>query len=267
MYGETLIQHGGGEAQLIINTQNITFILGITKETLEQIRDITLESSEINIDFTTFEMKIDNYKMDIIKQFKLNKEIGPYILFKIKLSEPTNYKINMTLFVNEHIWSDYLYKAPLYREPLETLYNRTNYFFKNNQFKFNINESITKLSLDEYNDDSIFYFNEEQLLKLEIDIKRVKELLTDTKSFAIVYDNTAVKNESLNNNLINRIFIKKDRSNSIIGIITYNKHNNIIYMNTLPFWYYNELRVADFIKDTKFVNNYKDPLFYNSNLL
>ena len=63
------IQYGGNETQLIIVTKNITLILGINKKMLEDIRDMTLESPEINIDFTTLDMKLDNYKIDIIKQF------------------------------------------------------------------------------------------------------------------------------------------------------------------------------------------------------
>ena len=273
------IQYGGNETQLIIVTKNITLILGINKKMLEDIRDMTLESPEINIDFTTLDMKLDNYKIDIIKQFKLNKDTDPYLLFKIKLSEPNNYKIKiirqqikpenmphwdviqqrMIPAISKY-WDDYPYK-----DLLDRLKTQIQEYLIYNQFKLNINESITKSSLDEYNDDSIFYFNEEQLSKLAIDMKRVKELLKDNKSIICVYDNTALTTGGVHNPWLNNICIKKDTLNSIIGCITYNKYNNIDYMNTLPIWYYNRLRVLDFFKDYEFVDSM--PLYYDSRLL
>ena len=159
-------------------------------------------------------------------------------------------------------WDDYPYKSLLDR-----LITQIHEYLIYNQFKLNINESITKSSLDEYNDDSIFYFNEEQLSKLAIDMKRVKELLKNNKSIICVYDNTALTTGGVHDPWLNNIYIKKDTSNSIIGCITYNKYNNIDYMNTLPIWYYNKLRVLDFFKDYEFVDTYSMPLYYDSRLL
>ena len=198
------IQYGGSEAQLIIKPNDFfTFIFGVSKDMLTQIRDKNDGHNGLQIDYDSIIRKGiyrgKPFGKDITEY--INKDKGPYI--NVIVFKPDSLYIIDVDFVDAN--KDFYDTIPDTSD-VRNVYETLKLILNNVKFKFELNEmSVRSPSLPILIDDfKLKILNEDNLHDYGVSVGPLKSILNNELYTILVNDK----------DFNQRIYIKKNKENS-----------------------------------------------------